>query len=100
MDCPNCDRYDRDGAEVIESLKKGDEVVIPSGIGNPAIESERTDIVAEICCFSALTAGGIKVSCYDGTKIQRTGRHFDSFELSPEAIALLTELGIPDFFDW
>jgi len=79
----------------IAALEPGDEIVIRAGFGHPAKEEDATDIVVAVNGFSALTAGGVRLACWDGAGVE-TGRHFeeDEYEISPEAQVILEKVGI------
>ena len=76
----------------IARLKRGDEVVVKAGFGSGEQEEDTVHIIADVAHMSALTAAGIKLGCRDGFGIELTGNHFDQFDLSPEAQAILDEL--------
>ncbi len=72
----------------ISTLKVGDQIIVLAGDGSPEFERDRVDIVWKVDGFSALTAGGIALSCQNVSKIVLTGNHFDDFLASPEAKAI------------
>lgn len=85
--------YPAPGGDKIAALEPGDEVVIKAKFGHPSKEEDVTDIVLSVNGFSALTASGVKLACWDSAGIEKTGRHFEDgeYEVSPEAQAILEQ---------
>lgn len=84
--------YPLPGAGVIVKLKPGDEVVIRAGFGHPPLENDSTHIIAAVQKFSALTADGVMLCCYDGVGVEPTGNRDEKYELSPEAKEILNKI--------
>jgi len=81
------------GGQVIANLQPGQEIVILPGYGYPATQEGRLDIIWQVHKFSALTANGVRLMCADGNGgIVLTSTVHDSFEVSPEAQAILDEV--------
>lgn len=82
----------------IAQLKTGDQIIILAGEGDPVVERDKIDIVWKKSGFSALTAGGIEISCWTISKVVRTGHHFEDYLVSAEAKAIWREIqdNLPD----
>jgi len=77
----------------IVTLEKGNEVLIKAGFGYPVYLEDRTDVIAGVDQFSAMTAGGVRLGCHDGQGVTKTGKSVPDFVLSQEAITVLREVG-------
>lgn len=91
MSCTECNMP---GAMIIAKLQPGDKVVIRAGAGDPAQAEDATDHILAVEGFSALTAGGIGLSCRDGGLITVTGESVpvDQLEISSEALEKWEEI--------
>ncbi|MCJ7792775.1 MAG: hypothetical protein MUP45_02260 [Candidatus Marinimicrobia bacterium] len=76
----------------IALLEKGDEVLIKAGFGHPVYQEDRTDVIAGVDQFSALTTSGVMLSCHDDQGVAKTGKTMP-VALSQEAVAVLREVG-------
>lgn len=81
--------YPLPGGNIIAELKPGDEIIIKTEFGHPPVENDSAHIIASVDQFSALTADGIMLCCYDGVGVSSTGKHYDKFEISAEAKEIL-----------
>ena len=74
----------------IAGRKPGDQVIIKPGHGRPKVEEATIDIIVEVYDFSALTAKGRTLNCWDS--IEPTGKNFENFEVSDKAKEILAKL--------
>lgn len=81
--------YPNPAGEEIAKLKRGDEITIAPGFGYPPSQEVRTEIVLDVDGFSALTNAGTRLMCDDGAGVEQTGRHFDVFDITPEAQSII-----------
>lgn len=77
---------------LISQLKPGDQVIILKGEGIPPVQKETTDIIWKVDLFSALTAGGISLSCKTISDLPLTGISFEEFLVSDQAKAIWKEI--------
>lgn len=81
------------GADVISSLRKGDQITLAPKYGMPAVDEERTLIIAEVALYSALCTDGTRLTCHDAPGIKVVS-HDNPVELSHEAVKVLNFVGV------
>jgi len=82
-----CGRFDRPNSLgiLISELKRGDEVIITQGEGYPPVQKETRDLVLQVARFSALTAGGVTLTCDTISQLVATGNCYEITTITPEA---------------
>lgn len=78
--------------EKIGHLTPGTEIIILAGEGYPAVSMDIVDIVWQVSGYSALTAGGVALSCRHNSDIILTDRHFDRYPVSDRALRIQKEI--------
>lgn len=76
----------------ISQLQTGDEIIVLQGEGTPEAAEDTLCVVVAVSGFSALTSTGISISCMNISDLIVTGRHFDEYEISEAAAAILAEI--------
>lgn len=76
----------------INALKSGDEIIILKGEGTPPVAVETVTIVWKVDGFSALTAGGTALNCQNMSDVILTGRRFETYQVTAEALHLWGEI--------
>lgn len=74
---------------LISELKRGDEVIITKGEGYPPVPEETRDLILQVAGFSALTAGGVTLTCDTISQLVATGNNFEITKITPEARVFL-----------
>lgn len=76
----------------ISKLKPGDEVIVLQGEGCPPVAKETLTIIAAVKNYSALTVEGTVLCGQSVSDLIVTGKNITTYELSPEAQAILAEI--------
>lgn len=69
----------------IKNLKRGDQVIVLMGDGDPKSERDTIDIVWKVSRSIAITASGIVLSPETITRLVKTGGHYEDFLASESA---------------
>ena len=76
----------------ISALQSGDEIIILKGEGTPPVAVETVTIVWKVDGFSALTAGGTALNCQNLSDLIPTGRRFETYQVTAEALQIWGEI--------
>ncbi len=87
------------GAYIIADLKKGDEITLKPGCGEPESDDERTLIVLKTAGYSALCTDGTLLMCSDGCGVTKTGRILKA-NASLKAILILLRITLNQITNW
>ena len=70
----------------ISELKPGNEVIILKGEGSPAVPKETATVIWKVDGYSALATNGTAISCMTISDLITTGRQFETYHVSAEAL--------------
>ena len=68
-----CGSYPDPSGYIIANLKRGDEVLVRKGFGNPPVKEDKVLVIAQIGGFSAVCTDGTRLMCGDGWGVEATG---------------------------